>query len=581
MLSVELGFQLFEVHGAADALAHPRYGHLDRDTLEAMLQSAEALAGERFAPIAAALDETEPRMVAGRAVTAPALAPALRAYADAGFIAAGFPPEIGGLGLPTSVGTAVMAAFGSACTPAAGYVFLTAAAARVIEAFGSAAQRAQFLAPMLDGRWFGTMCLSEPHAGSSLLDAATQAIRMDDGRYRIRGDKMWISGGDHDAAENIVHLVLARIVEDGRRSDALSLFIVPRIRVDGTPNGVQLTGLNRKLGHHGTTNCALSFGGAAECLGELLGEPGRGLECMFHMMNEARIGVGTTAAATAWAAYRYSAGYALERMQGRRAADGAKARLVDHADVRRMLLTQKAIAEGGLSLCLFGACLVDRQRCATDDGTRRTTRDLLELLTPVIKAWCAERGVESNSLAIQVMGGAGYVRDHPVERLFRDQRLNPIHEGTNGILAIDLVVRKARRGAGLEPLLQAIDAEVAAALEDTAGCAAARCVAQHVAAASSTLRGVLATIAADKPPQAALAFATPIALMTGDLSVAWMWLKQTRAVAALDDIRAQAKRAAALHMVTHILPQSFGLAATVLSGAAAYDDLPPETFAEA
>jgi butyryl-CoA dehydrogenase len=302
---------------------------------------------------------------------------------------------------------------------------------------------------------------------------------------------------------------------------------------------------------------------------------------MFHMMNEARIGVGTTAAATAWAAYRYSAGYALERMQGRRAADGAKARLVDHADVRRMLLTQKTIAEGGLSLCLFGACLVDRQRCATDDGTRRTTREMLEVLTPVIKAWCAERGVESNSLAIQVMGGAGYVRDHPVERLFRDQRLNPIHEGTNGILAIDLVVRKARRGAGLEPLLQAIDAEVAAALEDTAACATARCVAQHVAAASSTLRSVLATIAADKPPQAALAFATPIALMTGDLSVAWMWLKQTRAVAALDDLRAQAKRAAALHMVTHILPQSFGLAATVLSGAAAYDDLPPETFAEA
>lgn len=581
MLSAELGFQLFEVHDAASVLVHPQFSHLDRATIDAVLLSAEGLADERFTSIAAAVDAIEPRMVDGRAVVSPALKPALRAYADAGYIAAGFPQSLGGLGLPTSVNSALMATFGAACTPAAGYVLMTAAAARLIAAFGSPSQRDSWLAPMLAGRYFGTMCISEPQVGSSMLELSTQATPVDGRCYRVQGAKMWISGGDHDLAENIAHLVLARIAENGRKSESLSLFIVPRVRLDGTPNSVQLTGLNRKLGHHATTNCALSFGGEGECFGELLGEPGRGLESMFHLMNEARIGVGTTSAATAWAAYRYAAAYAMERRQGRRAADGARARLVDHADVRRMLLTQKAIAEGGLSLSLYGACLVDLVHCASSEAERRDASEMLELLTPIIKAWCAERGVESNSLAIQVLGGAGYVRDHPVERLFRDQRLNPIHEGTNGILAIDLVVRKARRGAGLAPLRQAIATEIAAALAADASCGTVRRVTAVLSQALATLCGVLDAVSASKDPRASMAFASPIAMMVGDLAVSWMWLKQVRATAARNDGWAQAKRAAALHMVTQILPQSFALAPSVLGGDAAYDALSPECFVEA
>lgn len=579
MLVDELEFQLFAVHGADGLLAREEFRHLDGETLRAVLRSAGELADEAFAPLAAELDADEPALEGGRVVTPRALAPALRRYAEGGFIAAPFPRALGGLALPTAANSAVMALFGAACTPAAGYVFLTGAAARTIAAVGDDRQRAKWLPPMLEGRWFGTMCLSEPKAGSSLTHVTTRATRAADGGWRIKGQKMWISGGDHDLAENIVHLVLARIVVDDRPSEALSLFIVPRQRDDGSPNGIGVVGLNKKLGHRATSNCALAFGAEGECIGELLGPPHRGLQGMFHMMNEARIGVGTTAAAIAWAAYRYAARYAFDRLQGRHALTDAPARLVDHVDVRRMLLAQKAIAEGGLSLALHGACLVDDIRAERDAERRVRLGALLELLTPVIKHWCAERGVESNSLAIQVLGGAGYVRDHPLERHFRDQRLNPIHEGTNGILAIDLVVRKGHRGAGLTPLLDAIEAEARAAADDAAPAVAE--VAQALLAGAGRLRAAFTALgAAEDGLRRSLAFASPLMLATGDLAVSWMWLKQLRALAGRNDAWAQGKRAAARHMAGQLLPQSLTAVPAALAGEAPYDALPPEAFAD-
>jgi len=575
MLVSELEFQLFDVNQIGRMLGQGEFAHVDRELVRSSLESAADLAAHNFSPLAVDIDANEPAMIDGRARVSAALSAALREYADAGYIAGNFPRELGGADLPSAAGTALMAIFGAACTPAAGYVFLTAAAGRLIAAFGTAQQKALWLPPMLEGRWFGTMCLSEPQAGSSLLDATTQATALGNGRYSLRGNKMWISGGDHDAAENIVHMVLARIVEDGRRSEALSLFIVPRLRPDGTANGVQLLGLNKKLGHRGTTNCALAFGGETDCIGELLGEAGRGLQCMFQMMNEARIGVGTTAAATAWTAYRYASDYAFERRQGRNVTDGSSARLIDHADIRRMLLTQKAIAEGGLALCLFGASLVDQVRTLDPNGSKRA-RELLDLLTPVIKSWCAERGVEANSLAIQCMGGAGYVRDHPVERLYRDQRLNPIHEGTNGILAIDLIVRKASRGTGLETLFSAIEVEA----RETLAIEEFVALAEPMISALGLLRQLLVSI--NNPPgdvRKAYAFATPTALMVGDLTVSWMWLRQVRALADRRDPWADGKRAAALQMVRQIMPQSLALAPAVRDGMAPYADLAAECFA--
>ncbi|MBI1254643.1 MAG: acyl-CoA dehydrogenase [Hyphomonas sp.] len=563
MLLQELEFLAFHVHDTKHLLESDVFADLDHDTLLAALEAADSLARRSFEPIAARIDQEEPQLLDGKAVASPALAQPLRDYADLGFLAATFPREWGGLNAPSIINGATMALFGAACTPAAGYLFLTTAAARLILNFGSDAQRATYLPPMLAGRWFGTMCLSEPQAGSSLQHIRTRALPAADGEFQIKGSKMWISGGDHNLSENIVHLVLARIVTDGEPSNALSLFIVPRHRPDGHGNDVIVTGLNKKLGHKATTNCALSFGENGACKGYLLGEPHQGLQHMFQMMNEARVGVGTTSAATAYAGYRYALAYAAERRQGRRAGTQTPARLVEHPDIRRMLLEQKAIAEGGLCLSLRGAYLIDQIRIATDNEERLRLQGLLDILTPLIKLWCAERGLEANSLAIQTMGGAGYVRDHPVERLFRDQRLNPIHEGTNGILAIDLLMRKAKQGVGLSPLFEAIEIDTISAKDDEpaitdallSGMAIVRqCISKVIDGKSDTDR--------------LLVFASPIALMLGDLVASWLWLAQVRALAGRNDPFARGKRAAAAHMVHHVWPKSLALAPAIMAGAA-------------
>ncbi len=565
MLLQELEFLAFDVHGAEDLLKAGLFAHLDRNTLSGAMQAADRLARTSFEPIAALVDQEEPQLIGGKAVASPALARPLRDYADLGFLAATFPREWGGLDAPSIINGANMALFGAACTPAAGYLFLTTAAARLILNFGSDTQRSVYLPPMLEGRWFGTMCLSEPQAGSSLQQITTRAFPTAEGEFQIKGSKMWISGGDHDLSENIVHLLLARIVTDGEPSKSLSLFIVPRQRPDGHENDVTVSGLNRKLGHKATTNCALSFGETGACTGYLLGEPNQGLRQMFQMMNEARVGVGTTSAATAYAGYRYAAAYAAERRQGRRPDTHTPARLIEHPDIRRMLLEQKAIAEGALCLSLRGACLIDQIRIATDTHELQRLQELLDILTPLIKLWCAERGLEANSLAIQTMGGAGYVRDHPVERLFRDQRLNPIHEGTNGILAIDLLMRKARQGRGLSPLFEAIEVDTRHALHHEPT------LADALLSGMATVRQCISkVIEADTDTDRLLAFASPIALMLGDMVASWLWLAQVRKLAGRNDPFAEGKRAAAAYMVCHIWPKSLALAPAIRAGAAPY-----------
>jgi butyryl-CoA dehydrogenase len=301
--------------------------------------------------------------------------------------------------------------------------------------------------PMLEGRFFGTMALSEPQAGSSLGDIRTVAEEDNAGGYLLKGSKMWISGGEHPLSETIVHLMLARIRGSEPGVKGLSLFIVPNheLDADGNPgarNGVSLAGLNHKMGYRGTTNTVLDIGGERPCRAELLGEPGKGLAYMFHMMNEARTIVGMSATTLAYAGYRYALGYARDRRQGRVAGDkdpsAPPARLIDHADVRRMLLLQKAVAEGGLALSLYAARLVDIKNEDPDEAVRAEAHLVLEILTPIVKAYLSDRALEANDAAIQVLGGYGYTRDFPVEQYWRDNRLNPIHEGANGIQAIEL-----------------------------------------------------------------------------------------------------------------------------------------------
>jgi alkylation response protein AidB-like acyl-CoA dehydrogenase len=394
---------------------------------------------------------------------------ALHRFAELGLFGVSFPEELGGLGLPLSVSLAIQGNFAAANVATTSYPMLSVANARLISKFATPAQVEQFAKPQIEGRWFGTMCLSEPQAGSSLGDIRTRAVA--DGedengvRYRLVGNKMWISAGDQDVSENIVHLVLAKIArEDGtlpEGSKGISLFIVPKFLPDGSHNEVAVAGLNHKMGYRGTSNCLLNFGERHGAIGWRVGGEGEGLSQMFMMMNEARIGVGMGAAALAYRGYRHSLRYARERIQGRPVGIkvGAPQPILAHPDVRRMLLQQKAYAEGALALCLYCAHLVDQKQ--------EDTEALLALLTPVAKTWPSEFGLIANDLAIQVHGGYGYTRDFDVEQLWRDNRLNPIHEGTTGIQAIDLLGRKIlfSDGRSLSVLHERVAATAARARE--------------------------------------------------------------------------------------------------------------------
>ena len=568
----DIDFLLYEMLGLDSMLETPRYAGYDRASIEAVLDMAQQIAEEKFLPHAATVDAREPQIVDGRVDMIAEVGEALRAYAGAGLFGAGFDEAIGGMQLPAVVNMMANGMFSCANIGVANYALLTHAAANMLNVFGSDEQRHRYLPAMLEGRWFGTMCLSEPQAGSSLADIRTRAEPLADGNYRITGSKMWISGGDHQLSENIIHMVLAKIAGGPAGVKGISLFIVPRQRIaaDGTvgaPNDVALAGLNHKMGHRGTTNCLLNFGENGDCIGELVGEPHQGLKYMFHMMNEARIGVGHGAVMSALAAYLYSVDYARNRLQGRHPRDkdpvSPQVPIIEHADVRRMLLAQKAAVEGGLALVAYGAWLVDRRKLATSAEERRSTARLLDLLTPVIKSWPSEHCLEANKLAIQVLGGYGYTRDYPVERLYRDNRLNHIHEGTFGIQGIDLLGRKVRLedGVALEELIEHITATIdhVMSLPD---------LAEHAGQLGEALVKLRAATQASRECddlKLGLANATVYLDAFGTIVVAWLWLWQAElAVQALatSDRPAverdfyQGKLAACRYFFRYVLPHA-------------------------
>src|SRR3954469_1471418 len=448
----------------------------------AAVDTALAIAEEKFAPHNRKADEHEPTFDGRRIQLIPEVKEALDAYIAAGFLAAGEDFDDGGMQLPATVSRACQAIFAGANVATTAYVSLTIGNAALLAAFASPEQKDRYLKPLLSGRFFGTMALTEPQAGSSLADILTTASPNPDGSYSLRGTKTFISGGDHDLAENIVHLVLARIPGSPPGVKGISLFIVPKYRVEpdgsrGVPNDVTLAGLFHKMGYRGTTSTQLSFGERGECRAEIVGEPNQGLAYMFHMMNGARISVGLGAVMLGYTSYLHALDYARERPQGRplSAKDPRSPQIpiIQHADVRRMLLASKSYVEGGLALCLYAALLEDELETATAPEARRDAELLLGLLTPIVKAWPSQYCLLASDLAIQVYGGYGYTREYPVEQFYRDNRLNPIHEGTNGIQALDLLGRKVLGGGGkaLELLVRAIwtDIEVAGSEETLRG----------------------------------------------------------------------------------------------------------------
>lgn len=528
-----LDFLLYETLGFDELLTAPRFAAYDRGAIDAVLGATQVIAERELLPCAADLDAHELHFRDGRVQVDPRVKRALTACAEAGLFCAGFAHELGGLGMPATVTMLINGILAAANIGIANYQLLTVAAANMLATFGTDEQKSLFLPPMLDGNWFGTMCLSEPQAGSSLSDLRTRAEPLEGRLHRITGTKMWISGGDHDLTENIVHMVLARRPDGPPGVKGLSLFIVPKYRVgvDGTPgefNNIALAGLNHKMGQRGTTNCLLNFGEGGDCLGYLLGEAHQGLACMFHMMNEARIGVGANSVMSAQAGYLYSLDYARSRPQGRslrnKDVTTPQVPIIAHADVRRMLLAQKAAVEGALALSCYCAMLVDRMATATDEAERRDLHLLLELLTPMAKSWPAEHCLEANKLAIQVLGGYGYTRDYPVERHYRDNRLNAIHEGAYGIQGLDLLGRKVRMESGWAMDLLVLEIGQTQDKAETLGGFSDEVDALHGALAALG-RATRAALACPDIEQA-LANATLYLDACGHIVIAWLWLKQ-------------------------------------------------------
>jgi alkylation response protein AidB-like acyl-CoA dehydrogenase len=599
-----------------------RFADHSRATFDAVLDTCERLARDKFAPFNRLLDTEEPRFENGRVRLPQATHDALHAYSATGMIAASQDVEIGGMQLPCVVEKAANAFFSQACIAMGGYVMLTHGNAGLLMAHGSERQQRVFAAREFSGEWFGTMCLSEPQAGSSLSDIATRATPDGAGfesdplgaRYKLVGNKMWISAGEHEITPNIVHLVLAKIPgPDGRLPagvKGISLFIVPKHQVDaegrltGIRNDVSLAGLNHKLGYRGTTNTLLNFGEKGGATGYLVGRPGEGLRCMFHMMNEARIGVGLGATMLGAAGYEASLAYAKQRTQGRpstaRPPEGAHpaarsaeapgvsaggkdasappVRLIEHADIRRMLLAQKAYVEGGMALALYCARLVDEQRTGTPESATEAGT-LLEMLTPIAKSWPSEWALEANSLAIQIHGGYGYTRDFPVEQHWRDNRLNMIHEGTHGIQALDLLGRKAvmQGGAGLKLLARRIDATIARALAQARLAAHANTLAQALQRLGAATRSAWATA----NPEDALANATPYLQAFGHTILAWLWLDVGVSILESGDAEAAADvgRLAALdYFMRYELPKADAWLRVVESRDRTCRDVPEDAF---
>ena len=562
-----LDFLLYRWLDAESLNQRERFADHSRETFDAVFDTCERIAREKYAPFNRTVDTQEPQFDGEKVILPQATYDAQKAYAASGMLSAAQDYEIGGMQLPYTVEAAANAFFAMASV-SIGSGMLTTGNANLLMVYGTPMQKDVFAKNEFSGRFSGTMCLSEPQAGSSLSDVMTRAVP--DGadfeadplgsRFRLKGNKMWISAGEHELTDNIIHLVLAKIPgPDGKLipgTKGISLFIVPKKLVDsageltGVRNDVALAGLNHKLGWRGTTNTLLNFGegkypvnGQAGAVGYLVGKPHQGLRCMFHMMNEARIAIGMAAGMLGMAGYYASLDYAKNRPQGRpvtgagKDASAPQSRIIEHPDVKRMLLAQKAYCEGALALELYCARLVDEQHTAAPEAAD-DARLLLEVLTPIAKSWPSEWCLEANSLAIQVLGGYGYTRDFPVEQYWRDNRLNMIHEGTHGIQALDLLGRKVlmEGGRGFELLAARVNLTIQRAMPESV-------LAEHALAldtAFKQLRTATQAAWATGKPGEALANAVPYMQAFGHTVLAWIWLDVARAALAADATKSMA-----------------------------------------
>ena len=529
----DLRFHLYEVLDAERLTRFPYFADHDRESFEMVLDAAGQIGETLLKPLLTVMDRDEPQLVDGKIRVHPQMGPIIRTFGEDGWINAPFSYEEGGQQLPATIMNAATFVFGAANYSASVFPFLTTGAANLLRSFGSPELVGRFTPNMYAGRWQGTMALTEPDAGSSLSDISTSAELTDEaGTYKIRGQKIYISAGDHDAVENVVHLMLAKIKGGPAGAKGISLFAVPQHRLEGNAlvdNDVLTAGVYHKMGYKGAPIAHLMVGSNDGTLGYLVGEPHQGLRYMFQMMNEARVGVGMNAVSIGTAAYYASLEYARERPQGRHISEKNHAlpqtAIIRHADVKRMLLFQKSVLEGSLGLLLYCSYLSDVAHAG--EGDEKTNAALLlDLLTPIAKSYPSEMGCLTTSAAVQILGGAGYTTDFPVEQFYREARIHPIHEGTTGIHGLDFLGRKITMQNGRA--IQLLMAEIQSTLTNARQHPELLPLADELTAALAILNTVtkhLLSLAPDNP-EAFLSDATLYLDLFGIVTLAWQWLRQ-------------------------------------------------------
>ena len=581
----DIRFALLAQAGFDELVSLPGFEAADDGLVAALLEEAGKLAGEVLAPTNRAGDLEGARLENGVVRLPDGFHAAYRAYVEGGWNSLSFDPDYGGQGLPWTLSLVVQEVFEAANMAFSTGTLLTRGAVELLSHHGSSEQKAVYLPNMIAGTWSGTMNLTEPQAGTDLARIRTRAERRDDGIYAVTGQKIFITYGEHELTENIVHLVLARLPDAPAGVKGISLFIVPKYlpKDDGTPgarNDLRAVSLEHKLGIVGSPTCVMAYGDDGGATGFLVGEENRGLEYMFTMMNNARVAVAVQGIAIAERAYQQALIFARERVQGRR--NGADATIIEHPDVRRMLLSMKARIEAGRGLTLSAAAAFDRASKHPDPVVREAAHARFDLLTPITKGWCTDNAADITSMALQVHGGMGFIEETGAAQHYRDVRILPIYEGTNGIQAIDLVGRKIVRdgGAMAGALFDDIDGVIGRARDN-----GLERFADQLADALGHLRHatdwVIATAATDN--DLALASATTYLALFGTVAGGWQMVRQ--ALAALDgsdladrDFLA-AKRATAQFYMDQELPKAAALAAIVTQGAAAVHDAPDAVFA--
>jgi alkylation response protein AidB-like acyl-CoA dehydrogenase len=537
----DVDFVLYEQLGLETILENRKFADLNKKTIDLIITEARKLAVKEILPTNAVGDRKGCRFENGVVRVPEEFHRIFALYREGEWITMLDDPAVGGQGLPIMAATAIGEYFTGANCAFGMYPGLCHGAGKLVELFGTDRQRELYLEKMYTGQWGGSMLLTEPAAGSDVGALETTAVANGDGSYFISGSKIFITGGEQDLTENIIHPVLARIEGAPEGTRGISLFLVPKIRVNddgslGEPNDVVCTGIEEKMGIHGSSTCSLTLGGRGGCIGTLLGEENKGMRVMFHMMNEARLGVGIQAMSMGGAAYQFALDYAKERKQGKsllQMMDPAapQVAIIEHPDVRRMLMWMKAYVSGMRSFIYYVGRCFDIAGTSADRAERERYEGLIEVLTPVVKAYCSDRAFDVCTQAVQVYGGYGYTGEYPVEQYLRDCKITSIYEGTNGIQAMDLLGRKMgmKKGLYFMTLLEEMQKTIAQAREypDLAELAAA------VETAANRLGEValgLGQAALSPKVMTAFTLAKPFLDITGEVVMAWMHL--WRAVAA-------------------------------------------------